>query len=104
MFDLLPPDVGHRAAHADRVRRRIGCPAMHVQKIDGLGRMPASVVRMRNVVRCMALASIVGGRFSSTARRGPVPRGLTAVLNQPGKPLGLETLPTPEVEPGGILI
>lgn len=33
-----------------------------------------------------------------------MPRGLTAVLNQPGKPLELETLPTPEVEPGGILI
>jgi Zn-dependent alcohol dehydrogenase len=34
----------------------------------------------------------------------PVPKGLTAVLVQPGKPLELETLPTPEVEPGGILI
>ena len=33
-----------------------------------------------------------------------MPKGLTAVLNQPGKPLELETLPTPEVEPGGILI
>jgi L-iditol 2-dehydrogenase len=33
-----------------------------------------------------------------------VPRGLTAVLVQPGRPLELETLPTPEVEPGGILI
>jgi Zn-dependent alcohol dehydrogenase len=33
-----------------------------------------------------------------------VPKGLTAVLVQPGKPLELETLPTPEVEPGGILI
>ena len=33
-----------------------------------------------------------------------MPRGLTAVLMQPGKPLELETLPTPEVEPGGILI
>jgi threonine dehydrogenase-like Zn-dependent dehydrogenase len=33
-----------------------------------------------------------------------VPRGLTAVLNQPGRPLELETLPTPEVEPGGVLI
>jgi L-iditol 2-dehydrogenase len=33
-----------------------------------------------------------------------VPRGLTAVLMQPGKPLELETLPTPEVEPGGVLI
>ncbi len=33
-----------------------------------------------------------------------MPRGLTAVLNQPGKPLELETLPTPEVEPGGMLI
>ena len=33
-----------------------------------------------------------------------MPRGLTAVLNQPGKPLELETLPTPEVEPGGVLI
>jgi threonine dehydrogenase-like Zn-dependent dehydrogenase len=34
----------------------------------------------------------------------PVPKGLTVVLNQPGKPLELETLPTPEVEAGGILI
>jgi threonine dehydrogenase-like Zn-dependent dehydrogenase len=33
-----------------------------------------------------------------------VPKGLTAVLVQPGKPLELETFPTPEVEPGGILI
>jgi threonine dehydrogenase-like Zn-dependent dehydrogenase len=33
-----------------------------------------------------------------------VPRGLTAVLLQPGKPLALETLPTPEIEPGGVLI
>ena len=33
-----------------------------------------------------------------------MPKGLTVVLNQPGKPLELETLPTPEVEPGGILI
>jgi len=33
-----------------------------------------------------------------------VPKGLTVVLNQPGKPLELETLPTPEVEAGGILI
>ena len=33
-----------------------------------------------------------------------MPKGLTAVLVQPGKPLELETLPTPEVEPGGILI
>ena len=33
-----------------------------------------------------------------------MPRGLTAVLLQPGKPLALETLPTPEIEPGGILI
>jgi threonine dehydrogenase-like Zn-dependent dehydrogenase len=33
-----------------------------------------------------------------------VPKGLTAVLVQPGKPLELETLPTPEVEAGGILI
>ena len=33
-----------------------------------------------------------------------MPKGLTAVLNQPGKPLELETLPTPEVEPGGILV
>src|SRR5713101_3831327 len=33
-----------------------------------------------------------------------MPQGLTAVLNQPGKPLELEMLPTPEVEPGGILI
>jgi hypothetical protein len=37
-------------------------------------------------------------------RRAPVPKGLTVVLNQPGKPLALETLPTPEIEPGGILI
>jgi threonine dehydrogenase-like Zn-dependent dehydrogenase len=29
---------------------------------------------------------------------------LTAVLLQPGQPLALETLPTPEVEPGGVLI
>jgi L-iditol 2-dehydrogenase len=33
-----------------------------------------------------------------------MPKGLTVVLNQPGKPLELEMLPTPEVEPGGILI
>ena len=33
-----------------------------------------------------------------------MPKGLTVVLNQPGKPLELETLPTPEIEPGGILI
>jgi threonine dehydrogenase-like Zn-dependent dehydrogenase len=33
-----------------------------------------------------------------------VPKGLTVVLNQPGKPLELETLPTPEVEPGGLLV
>ena len=33
-----------------------------------------------------------------------MPKGLTAVLVQPGRPLELETLPTPEVEPGGILI
>ncbi len=33
-----------------------------------------------------------------------MPKGLTAVLVQPGKPLELETLPTPEVDPGGILI
>lgn len=33
-----------------------------------------------------------------------MPRGLTAVLVQPGTPLALETLPTPEVEPGGILV
>src|SRR4029450_8977749 len=33
-----------------------------------------------------------------------VPKGLTVVLNQPGKPLELETLPTPAAEPGGILI
>src|SRR5437899_8789365 len=39
-----------------------------------------------------------------TARRPAVPKGLTVVLNQPGKPLELETLPTPEIEPGGILI
>jgi threonine dehydrogenase-like Zn-dependent dehydrogenase len=29
---------------------------------------------------------------------------LTAVLMQPGKPLELQTLPTPEVEPGGLLV
>src|SRR5437867_13388498 len=34
----------------------------------------------------------------------PVPKGLTVVLNQPGKPLELETLPTPDIDPGGILI
>jgi len=33
-----------------------------------------------------------------------VPKGLTVVLNQPGKPLELETLRTPEIDPGGILI
>ena len=33
-----------------------------------------------------------------------MPKGLTVVLNQPGKPLEFETLPTPEVDPGGILI
>ena len=33
-----------------------------------------------------------------------MPKGLTVVLNQPGQPLELETLPTPEVDPGGILI
>jgi threonine dehydrogenase-like Zn-dependent dehydrogenase len=33
-----------------------------------------------------------------------MPKGLTAVLVQPGKPLELETLPTPEIDPGGILI
>ena len=33
-----------------------------------------------------------------------MPKGLTAVLVQPGRPLELETLPTPEIEPGGILI
>ena len=33
-----------------------------------------------------------------------MPKGLTAVLNQPGKPLELETLPTPEIEPGGLLV
>jgi L-iditol 2-dehydrogenase len=33
-----------------------------------------------------------------------VPKGLTAVLLQPGKPLALEILPTPEVEPGGLLV
>jgi len=33
-----------------------------------------------------------------------VPTGLTAALVQPGKPLELETWPTPEVEPGGLLI
>ncbi len=33
-----------------------------------------------------------------------MPKGLTGVLNHPGKPLELETLPTPEVEPGGSLI
>ena len=33
-----------------------------------------------------------------------MPKGLTVVLNQPGKPLELKTLPTPEIEPGSILI
>lgn len=33
-----------------------------------------------------------------------MPKGLTVVLNQPGRPLELETLPTPEIEPGGILV
>ena len=33
-----------------------------------------------------------------------MPKGLTVVLNQPGKPLELETLPTPDVEPGGLLV
>ncbi len=33
-----------------------------------------------------------------------MPKGLTVVLNQPGKPLELETLPTPDIDPGGILI
>ena len=33
-----------------------------------------------------------------------MPKGLVVVLNQPGKPLELETLPTPEIEPGGMLI
>jgi threonine dehydrogenase-like Zn-dependent dehydrogenase len=33
-----------------------------------------------------------------------VPQGLTVVLLQPGKPLELETLPTPEIEPGGLLV
>ena len=33
-----------------------------------------------------------------------MPQGLTAVLVQPGKPLELEMHPTPEVEPGGLLI
>jgi len=28
-----------------------------------------------------------------------VPKGLTVVLNQPGKPLELETLPTPDIDP-----
>ena len=31
-------------------------------------------------------------------------KGLTAILVRPGKPLELEMLPTPEVEPGGILV
>ena len=31
-----------------------------------------------------------------------MPKGLTVVLNQPGKPLELETLPTPDIDPGGI--
>ena len=51
------------------------------------------------------------GALPGQLLRGParpegltVPKGLTAVLNQPGKPLELETLPTPEVEPGGVLI
>ena len=33
-----------------------------------------------------------------------MPKGLTAVLLQPGKPLALEMLPTPEIEPGGLLV
>ncbi len=33
-----------------------------------------------------------------------MPRGLTAVLVRPGRPLELEMFPTPEIEPGGILI
>src|SRR5262245_26014691 len=31
-------------------------------------------------------------------KENAVPQGLTAVLNQPGKPLELENLPTPEIE------
>ena len=33
-----------------------------------------------------------------------MPQGLTTVFTEPGKPFELETLPTPEIEPGGILI
>src|SRR5207253_11140649 len=47
------------------------------------------------------------GRIRPTNHREEehaVPKGLTAVLIQPGRPLELEMLPTPEVEPGGILI
>jgi L-iditol 2-dehydrogenase len=45
-----------------------------------------------------------GRRVSEPEKEMAVPKGLTVVLNQPGKPLELATLPTPEVEPGGILI
>ena len=33
-----------------------------------------------------------------------MPQGLTTVFTEPGKPFELETLPTPEIETGGILI
>ena len=33
-----------------------------------------------------------------------MPEGLTTVFTEPGKPFELESLPTPEIEPGGILI
>ena len=33
-----------------------------------------------------------------------MPQGLTTVFTEPGKPFELETLSTPEIEPGGILI
>jgi len=33
-----------------------------------------------------------------------MPQGLTTVFTEPGKPFELETLPTPEIEAGGILI
>ena len=33
-----------------------------------------------------------------------MPKGLTTVFTEPGKPFELESLPTPEIEPGGILV
>src|SRR5262249_8030908 len=44
------------------------------------------------------------GLAAGPRKERTVPKGLTAVLLQPGKPLALETLPTPEVEPGGLLV